>query len=63
MYFDSMMSHIRDTEGDKVNYIEWLARLGVDIKPGDIAGLSTQIFNSHNEEMEKRFGDQVARYH
>lgn len=57
----SMMSHIRDVEGEKVNYVEWLSRLGVDVKPGDISGLSTQIFNAHNKEMDKRYDDQTAR--
>ena len=57
----SMMSKIEDVQGDKVNYVEWLAKLGVDVKPGDITGLSTQIFNSHNDEMNKRFTDQLTR--
>lgn len=57
-----MMAKIEDTQGDKVNYVEWLAKLGVDVQPGDITGLSTQIFNSHNQQMDQRFNDQQARY-
>ena len=57
-----MMSRMEDVDGEKVNYVEWLAKLGVDVKPGDITGLSTQIFNSHNTEMDKRYNDQIARY-
>ena len=57
----SMMSRMEDVDGEKVNYVEWLAKLGVDVKPGDITGLSTQIFNSHNTEMDKRYNDQIAR--
>ena len=56
-----MMSRMEDVDGEKVNYVEWLAKLGVDVKPGDITGLSTQIFNSHNTEMDKRYNDQIAR--
>ena len=57
-----MMSRMEDVDGEKVNYVEWLAKLGVDVKPGDITGLSTQIFNSHNTEMDKRYNEQIARY-
>ena len=57
-----MMSRMEDVDGEKVNYVEWLGKLGVDVKPGDITGLSTQIFNSHNTEMDKRYNDQIARY-
>lgn len=56
-----MISRIEDREGDKVNYVEWLAKLGVDVRPGDITGLSTQIYNSHNTEMDKRYNDQIMR--
>jgi len=56
-----MMRRLTDTEGDKVNYVEWLSKLGVDVQPGDLTGISTQIFNSHNKEMDQRYNDQQAR--
>ena len=55
------MAQIQDCDGDKVNYVEWLARLGVDVSPGDLSGLSTQIFNAHNKEMDKRHKIQTTR--
>ncbi|KAF6034130.1 EFCAB6 [Bugula neritina] len=61
-HFNYMISRLEDYEGDKVNYIEWLSKLGVDVQPGDITGLSTQIFNSHNTELDKRYHDQLSRH-
>ena len=40
------------TEG-QLNYREFLVKLGVTIKPGDLVGVSTQIQNSSDQTQER----------
>ena len=48
-------------QSGKVNYVDFLIRLGVTVKPGDLDGLSTQIFDGSNQAEAKRIHDQVYR--
>ena len=47
-----------DEEDDgKVAYLPLLQRLGVTIRPGDLEGVSTQIYDDHNvRELRHRAG-------
>lgn len=44
-HFQNMLSRCEDRSDSQVNYVEFLDKLKVDVKPSDLEGLSTQIFN------------------
>ena len=56
-----LVSRVTDQKDGKVSYVEFLLKLGVSVKPGDLEGLSTQIFDGSNKAEEKRMNDQVMR--
>jgi hypothetical protein len=45
-----------------VNYVEFLEALKVDVRPGDLIGLSHQIHTGCDEREAIRMGDQMIRY-
>ena len=46
-----------DEDDGKVSYLPFLQRLGVTIRPGDLEGLSTQIYDDSNvREIQRRAG-------
>ncbi|RUS70512.1 hypothetical protein EGW08_021724 [Elysia chlorotica] len=50
-----LVSRCQDFQGGKVNYMEFIKLLGVDVSPGDVTGLSTQIMHgSHQAEMRRQ---------
>ncbi len=57
-----MVQRLKDKdEGGKINYVEFLQKLGVTVSPGDVEGVSTQIHDGSNKAEIKRIGDQIAR--
>ena len=57
-----MLKRCNDCTNNKVNYIEFLERLKVDVVPGDLTGLSTQIHQGSDEREAVRMGNHMARY-
>lgn len=56
-HLQSMINRCSDKTDSHVNYIEFLEKLNVDVKPGDLQGLSTQIFDGSNDREMKRLDD------
>ncbi|XP_053398276.1 EF-hand calcium-binding domain-containing protein 6-like [Mercenaria mercenaria] len=56
-HFQSMLCRCEDRTDSQVNYVEFLEKLKVDVKPSDLNGLSTQIFNGSIEREFKRQED------
>lgn len=56
-----MLVRCTDQANGKVNYVEFLEKMNVDVTPGDLKGLSTQIFDGSNERESIRLGDQITR--
>ncbi|XP_023929939.1 EF-hand calcium-binding domain-containing protein 6 [Lingula anatina] len=60
-HFANMLSRCESHANDKVNYVEFMIRLGVDVKPGDVVGLSTQITEGSKQEELRRATDLQER--
>jgi len=56
-----MLEKCLDCGNGRVNYVEFIEKLGVDIRPGDLQGLSTQIYDGSHERENDRVGEQVIR--
>ena len=56
-----MLNRCEDKTDKMVNYVEFLEKLKVDVRPGDLGGLSTQIFEGSNEREKKRQEDLLYR--
>jgi len=52
-----MLNRCDDCTDTQVNYVEFLEKLKVDVKPGDLQGLSTQIFDGNNDREMRRQED------
>lgn len=52
-----MINRCEDRTDTQVNYVEFLEKLNVDVRPGDLQGLSTQIFDGNREREMKRQED------
>ena len=52
---------MENTADGKVNYVEFLSKLGVSVQPGDLQGLSTQIHQGSLEAEGKRVDEQTHR--
>ena len=59
--FFSMLNRCEDKTDRMVNYVEFLEKLKVDVSPGDLGGLSTQIFEGSNEREKNRQQDLLYR--
>jgi hypothetical protein len=57
-----MLSRCKENADGKVNYVEFLEALKVDVRPGDLIGLSHQIHTGCDEREAIRMGDQMIRY-
>lgn len=53
----SMINRCEDRTETQVNYVEFLEKLKVDVRPGDLQGLSTQIFEGNKEREVRRQED------
>ena len=65
MYVSSIFSLVNrctDFKDGKVNYMELIRRLGVEISPGDVVGLSTQIMYGSGQAEMRRQDDLANRY-
>ncbi len=51
----------RDETG-RISYVELLEKLGVDVRPCDLSGVSTKIIDGSIAFEEKRLADQDQRY-
>lgn len=60
-FYFSMLSRCKDTVNGRVNYIEFLENLKVDVRPGDLLGLSHQITHGSDQRENDRLGEQVIR--
>uniref|UniRef100_A0A2C9KUP1 EF-hand domain-containing protein n=1 Tax=Biomphalaria glabrata TaxID=6526 RepID=A0A2C9KUP1_BIOGL len=60
-HFENLINRCSDFKDGKVNYMEFLTRLGVDISPGDVTGVSAQITDGSNLAELKRNMDQINR--
>lgn len=56
-----MLNRCEDKTDKMVNYVEFLEKLNVDVRPGDLGGLSTQIFEGSHEREKKRQEDLLYR--
>ncbi|KAL4233424.1 EF-hand calcium-binding domain-containing protein 6 [Mactra antiquata] len=61
-HFQSMLNRCNNRTETEVNYVEFLEKLKVDVKPGDVEGLSTQIFNGSIEREVQRREDLNYRH-
>ena len=52
-----MVNRCEDRTDKQINYVEFLEKLKVDVRPGDTVGLSTQIFEGSIEREMRRQGD------
>ena len=58
----SLMNKLEDRDDKgRVSYVEFFTGLGVNIRPGDLEGLSTQITQENEAEVERLHEDQYAR--
>lgn len=62
VFYFSMLSRCKENADGKVNYVEFLEALKVDVRPGDLIGLSHQIHTGCDEREAIRMGDQMIRY-
>ncbi|CAH1799481.1 unnamed protein product [Owenia fusiformis] len=60
-HFENMVLRCEERDDEKVNYVEFMEKLGVDVKPGDVIGLSTQITDGSSAAETKRLQDQIYR--
>jgi hypothetical protein len=56
-----MLERCEDRTENKVNYVEFLTRLKVDVSPGDLNGLSSQIMDGSRQQEIKHQVDQQTR--
>ncbi|KAL3881564.1 hypothetical protein ACJMK2_027990 [Sinanodonta woodiana] len=61
-HFMSMVNRCQDRQNGNVNYIEFLERLNVDVRPGDLKGLSSQIHDGSLQREIQRQEDQFHRH-
>lgn len=61
--FPSMMSRCNNRTEKEINYVEFLEKLKVDVRPGDVHGLSTQISNGSFQREVLRQEDLNYRYY
>lgn len=59
--FDSMVSRCKDCSNNLINYVEFLEMLNVDVRPGDLIGLSSQIQQGSEEREAIRIKNHIAR--
>ena len=57
----SLLDRCEDKTDNKINYVEFLTKLKVDVQPGDLVGLSTQIMDSSGRAELRRMADQFNR--
>ena len=58
----SLVGKVEDQrENGTISYVEFLIRLGVDVKPGDIVGLSTQIHEASEHTRAIHLHGQVVK--
>ena len=57
-----MLNRCENRTESQVNYVEFLEMLKVDVKPSDLEGLSTQIFNGSIEREVRRQEDLQYRF-
>lgn len=62
LYIFSLLSQCGDRPEGKVNYLEFLNNLKVDVHPGDLIGLSSQIVDNSSLAELKRQSDQFIRF-
>ncbi|OWF48504.1 EF-hand calcium-binding domain-containing protein 6 [Mizuhopecten yessoensis] len=60
-HFSHMLQRCEDCGNSKVNYVEFLEKLHVDVTPGDLLGLSTQIHDESHVRENFRCRDQLDR--
>jgi len=58
----SMIGRCEDRTETHVNYVEFLEQLKVDVRPGDLNGLSTQIYAGSHERERRRQEDLHYRW-
>ncbi|KAH3735163.1 hypothetical protein DPMN_041624, partial [Dreissena polymorpha] len=61
-HLQSMIGRCTDRTETHVNYVEFLEKLQVDVRPGDLQGLSTQIFEGSHERERRRQDDLSYRH-
>lgn len=61
-HFASLLERCTDKTEIKVNYVEFLTKLKVDVRPGDLVGLSSQIMDSSGRAELRRQDDQEIRH-
>ncbi len=57
-----MVSRVKDQKDGKVNYVEFLQLLNVTMSPGDVEGVSTQIYHNSISAEEKRLSEHRTRW-
>ncbi|XP_069133814.1 EF-hand calcium-binding domain-containing protein 6-like isoform X1 [Argopecten irradians] len=60
-HFSHMLQRCSDCGNGRVNYVEFLEKLNVDVTPGDLLGLSTQIHEESHVREDFRCRDQIER--
>nr|XP_022292188.1 EF-hand calcium-binding domain-containing protein 6-like isoform X2 [Crassostrea virginica] len=60
-HFKSMVSRCQDCPNNLINYVEFLEMLNVDVRPGDLIGLSSQIQQSSEEREAIRVKNHIVR--
>ncbi|XP_070189620.1 EF-hand calcium-binding domain-containing protein 6-like [Littorina saxatilis] len=60
-HYAHLLERCEDRTEGKVNYVEFLTKLKVDVRPGDLVGLSTQIMDSSGRAEMRRQTDQYVR--
>lgn len=56
-----MVSRCQDCSNNMINYVEFLEMLNVDVQPGDLVGLSSQIQSGSEEREAIRVKNHIAR--
>nr|KAG5711061.1 hypothetical protein BaRGS_013795 [Batillaria attramentaria] len=60
-HFAHLLGRCEDRSDSRVNYVEFLTKLKVDVRPGDLVGLSSQIMDSSGRAEIRRQNDQYIR--
>ncbi|XP_074648584.1 EF-hand calcium-binding domain-containing protein 6-like [Tubulanus polymorphus] len=60
-HFEHLLKRCDEREDGKVNYLDFLIKLGIDVQPTDKTGLSTQIYDGSEAAERRRLDDLVAR--
>ncbi|KAH9512262.1 hypothetical protein Btru_041326 [Bulinus truncatus] len=61
-HYENLINRCTNFKDGKVNYMELLAILGIDVSPGDVTGISAQITDGSNIAEFKRNIDQINRH-